>query len=177
MEGPRGTDGMAIVVALVVAVSLVACNVPATPTLENTLIETSEYTGVLVSRNGALAFGYLFDGASTEFWEPSVDDVSSAEVCIRRFLVSTQTDPKLDAYQKENVTFILENLEEYRRQYVGIVVDGEKRIWCNLFFVDDSFPDWKRVPVDVDDGGNHFWQIEYILPNDDCIHFRVHGTA
>jgi hypothetical protein len=144
---------------------------------ENILIETPEYTGVIISKDGASEFSYLFDEASTRFWEPSIDDVSRAEECIRQFLVSVQHDPKLDTDQKEDAAFILKNLGEYRRQYVGIVVDGEKHIWCNLFFFDDSFPNWERVPVDVDDGGNHFWQIEYVLLKDECINFYVHGEA
>jgi hypothetical protein len=164
-----------------VGLLLSACNGPREATSEtgpeNTLVETSEYTGVIVSENGVSEFRYLFDEASTRFWEPSIDDVSSAEECIGRFLVSAQQDPKLDTYQKESAAFILENLEKYRRQYVGVVVDGEKRIWCNLFFSDDSFPEWKRIPVDVDGGGNRFWQIDYIVPEDECIRFSVHGES
>lgn len=186
--------------AVIVVLSLVACNGPQPtdsgidaqdspvetpePTLvppsdvpprpevpKNTLVETPGYTGVIVSEEGASAFRYLFDQASTTFWEPSSDDIAEAENCIRQFLVSAQ-----DGYQQESVAFILENLGQYRRQYVGIVVDGEKRIWCNLFF-SDSFPNWQRVPVDVDDGGRHFWQIEYILSKDECINFYLHGEA
>jgi hypothetical protein len=152
--------------------------VPPTPkSAENTLIETAEYTGVIISDVGASKFSYLFDESSNEFWEPSIDDVSSTEKCIRQYLVSVEQEPKLDAYQKEKVAFILENLAQYRRQYVGIVVDGKRRIWVNSFFVDDSFPNWDRVPVDVEDGGRYFWQIEYLLLEDDCINFYVHGEA
>ena len=71
----------------------------------------------------------------------------------------------------------MNNLGNYRRQYVGIIVDGEKRIWCNSFFSDGSFPDWERVPVDVDGGGKHFWQIEYDLLKDECMNFYVHGES
>jgi hypothetical protein len=60
---------------------------------------------------------------------------------------------------------------------VGIEVDGEKRIWINSFFADDSFPDWKRIPVDVEDGGRYFWQIEYHPLEDECTDFYVHGEA
>ncbi len=141
----------------------------------NTLIESPEYTGVVFSENRASEFSFLFDRASTEFWEPSINDVSRAEKCIRQHLVSVQQDP--NDYQKEHAAFILENLGEYRRQYVGIVVDGEKRIWCNAFFFDDSFPDWERDPVYVLDGGNQFWQIEYDLLKDKCVNFYVHGEA
>jgi hypothetical protein len=170
-----------LIAATIVALSLIACSGPEKSDsgmgLENTLIETPEYTGVIFSENRASEWSFLFDEASTRFWEPSIDDVSSAEECIRRFLVSVQDDPKAYAFQKENAPYILENLEEYRRQYVGIVVDGEKRIWINSFFSDDSYPDWTRSPVYVLDGGNHFWQIEYILLKDECINFYVHGEA
>ncbi len=141
----------------------------------NTLIETPEYTGVIFSENRASEFSFLFDKASTEFWEPSIDHISRTEECIRQHLVSVQQDP--DSYQNEHAAYILENLGEYRRQYVGVVVDGEKRIWCNAFFFDNSFPDWEHDPVYVLDGGNHFWQIEYDLLMDDCINFSVHGEA
>jgi len=171
----------ALFAVTVLAFLLIACSGPEEPTLEmepeNKLVETPEYTGVIISKSGASEFSYLFDQASTGFWEPSIDDVSKTEKCIRQFLVSEQDDPNLDIYQQENIAFILENLGTYRRQYVGIVVDAEKRIWCNSFFSDDSFPNWQRVPVDVDGGGNHFWQIEYNLLKDECINFHVHGES
>ena len=174
-----------LVAAAIVALSLIACSGSEKPasgmdrenTPENTLIEAPEYTGVVISKNGASEFRYLFDEASTGFWEPTIDDISRAEKCLRQFLVSAENDTQLDAYQKENAAFILKNLEEYRRQYVGIVVDGEKRIWCNSFFFKESFSEWKRLPVDVDDGGRSFWQIEYVVLKDECINFYVHGEA
>jgi hypothetical protein len=149
---------------------------PLTPkSPENTLIETPEYTGVIISKNGASEFGYIFDQASTSFWEPSVDDISRAEERIRQCLVSVQQDP--DDYRKEHAVFILENLKEYQRQYVGIVVDGEKRIWCNYFLSDHPTPDWMRVPVEVLDGGHYYWDIEYVLPKDECTNLYIHGEA
>ena len=45
------------------------------------------------------------------------------------------------------------------------------------FFFGDSFPEWKRVPVDVDGGGRSFWQIEYVLLKDECVNFHVHGES
>jgi hypothetical protein len=201
-----GSMRFPLIAVAIVALSLIACNgptespsgtgpektpmetpeytessptdTPLTPkSPDNTLIETPEYTGVIISEHGASEFSYLFDQDLTEFWEPSIDDVSRAEACIRQLLVSIEQNPELDAYQKEDATFILENLADYRRQYVGIVVDGEQRIWTNSFFSEESFPDWRRVPVDVDGGGKHFWQIEYIPLKDECLNFLVHGES
>ena len=166
----------------VVVLLLTACNGVKSVTPEmipaNILVETSKYTGVIITENGFSEFRYLFDSASTSYWEPSIDDISNVEKCIREFLDSAQLNPKLDTYQKQSAVFILDNLEKYRRQYVGFVVDGEKRIWCNLFYdADDSFYDWQHIPVDLDDGGNRYWQIEYSLPRDECLHFVVHGVS
>lgn len=165
----------------IAALSLIACNGPKTTASgmgpENTLIETSEYTGIIISESGASEFGYLFSEAPTDFWEPSTDDISRAEKRIRGFLVSVQDSPTSGSYQKEDAALILENLGKYRRQYVGIVVDGEKRIWCNAFYSDVSSPNWRRLPVDVDGGGKNFWQIECVLLRDECVNFTVHGVA
>ena len=115
--------------------------------------------------------------APASFWEPSVDDVSRAEKGTRQSLGALLDDPELGAYQRTKVEFILENLDQYRRQYVGIVVDGEKRIWCNAFLAEGHFPDWQSRPVYVLDGGRYFWQIEYRLLKDDCVNFYIHGEA
>lgn len=182
----------------IVVFALIACNGPGQPTAGvgpqdtepppagatvttqssgNTLIETPEYTGVLISKKGASEFDYVFNEPPPEYWQPSVSDVSKAEECMKKFLVSAPDDPTLDASRKYNAVFILDNLEKYRRQYVGIVVDGEKRIWCNAFYADDSYPDWMRLPVWPLDGGNYHWDIEYVVPRDECINFYVHGEG
>ena len=89
---------LAILTITILALLLISCNGPKEPTSEagpeNTLIETPEYTGVIISENGASEFGYLFDQTSTGFWEPSIDDVSSAEKCIKQFLVSVPLNRK-----------------------------------------------------------------------------------
>lgn len=69
---------------------------PTRQSSDNTFIKTPEYTGVIISENGASEFGYLFASASTEFWEASKDDIAGAEECIRGFLVSLQDNPQLD---------------------------------------------------------------------------------
>jgi hypothetical protein len=152
------------------------CAPPTQQSSYNTFIETPAYTGVIISENGASEFGYLCAGTFTELWEPSTGDIAGAEKCIREFLVSLQDKPPLNLYDQEKLAFIVEKLAEYRRQYLGIVVDGEQRIWVNAFFSDASFPEWERVPVDVDGGGRNYWQIEYDLLNDECINL-VHEES
>ena len=169
------------IAATALALSLIACSGSEKSTLgtssENVLVETAEYTGVIFTRDRTSEFSFLFDEASNTFWEPSVDDISRAEGCLKQFLVAAQDNPSLRDYQKEDAAFVLENLTRYRRQYVGIDVDGEKRIWCNLFHFDDPSKDWKRDPVYALDGGRDFWEIAYIPLKDDCTNFYVHGES
>ena len=169
------------IAATIAALSLVACSRSEMPAQRvgggNVLIETPEYTGVIFSKDRASEFSFLFDEASTSYWEPSVDDISRAEECVRQFLVTAEDNPNLRDYQKDDAAFVLENLARYRRQYVGIEVDGEKRIWCNLFQFDDSTKDWRRDLVYVLDGGRDFWEIAYIPLKDECADFYVHGES
>jgi hypothetical protein len=169
------------IVATVLVLALVACNGPTEPTPavepESTATETPEYAGAVISIDEDSVYDHLFREDPTGFWEPSSDDVSKAEACAKRFLVAAPDDPELGPYYRESAAFILEHLEEYRGQYAGIVVDGEKRVWLNAFRSDDPFPHWKRDPVFVLDGGKDFWQIEYVLPRDECTNFYVHGEA
>lgn len=67
---------LCLIAATIVVLALSACNGATESALdmdpENTLIETAEYTGALISANGASEFGYLFDEASTQFWGPFI---------------------------------------------------------------------------------------------------------
>jgi hypothetical protein len=143
----------------------------------NLLIESSKYIGVIFSKRNASKWSFLFNEATTEFWEPSSEDVFGAEECIRRFLASAPDNPELRDYEKADAAFVLENLMEYRRQYVGIIVEGEKRIWCNAFWSRGLYPDWELEPVFVLDGGRDYWEIEYLPLTDECVRFHVHGEA
>jgi hypothetical protein len=150
---------------------------PILQTSENNLITTPEYTGVILPVSAASKFSSIFSKPLTGYWEPSIDDIVRAEECIRRFLVSAQDDAQLDPYHRESAAFILSNLKDYRRQYLGITVGGEKRIWCNSFLSDAAYPDWEHTLVYVLDGGKYYWQIEYDLLRDECTNFHVHGEA
>jgi len=170
-----------LLAAALAALSLIACSPPEMPgsgtSTENILVETDEYTGVIFSEANASEWSFLFSAASTEFWQPSLADVSRAEECFTRFLASAPDDPDLKDYEKADAAFVLENLMAYRRQFVGVVIDGEKRVWCNAFWPRDLFPDWELEPVYVLDGGRDFWEMEYIPATDECTGFHVHGEA
>jgi len=73
------------------------------------------------------------------------------------------------------------NSRNYRVQFVGIIRDGRKVIWCNFFPVagkgKDEFQNWRKERIVVDDGGFFYWQIEYDPEADKCSRFYSNGYA
>ena len=57
----------------------------------------------------------------------------------------------------------LRNLADYRVQLFGFKNQGnEKCIWANFFCLEADM-DWKRELVDIDDGGNRFFNVNVNL--------------
>jgi hypothetical protein len=60
-------------------------------------------------------------------------------------------------------------LEEYFRQYIGVIAGGRRLVYVSFFhrsYFEDA-PDekerqmWRTEPVEVCDGGDHYWGIVY----------------
>jgi hypothetical protein len=169
-----------IVAAATVLLLLATCCGPARATPDTGSDGTSaapDSNHVIIPAGAAAEFSLVFGHAVSGYWEPSSGQVAVAEERINQYLVAAQDDPDLDTYRRQSAAYIVGRLKEYRRQYVGIAVEGTKRIGCNAFISDHSHPDWARVPVFVLDGGADYWQIEYDLTKDECVSFSVHGEA
>lgn len=90
-----------------------------------------------------------------------------------------QTDKALDAVfvylqsSKDNnveVVNILKNRDKFRVQFVGIVRNNNKVIFCNFFPINnnDKSESWKKYYQLTKDGGFWFWNIEYDLKENKC---------
>lgn len=106
-------------------------------------------------------------------WLPTKEQTRKSLNAIYKFL---ESPVNVSDWQKAEITKIRKNLSAYNVQFVGIEINGKKRIWCN-FFRGDNFKNWKKQVVHVLDGGFWFWQIEYVLEKDSCISFRSNGYA
>ncbi len=105
---------------------------------------------------------------ATEFWTPTKEEVLKAEEKIEEYL---RSDPARYAE-------LWRKLPNYKRQYVGIIVNGHKRIFCNFFCSKTFFPsEYLSVPLVVDDGGECFFRIEYDLGDKKCYNFNANGNA
>ncbi len=103
---------------------------------------------------------------ATEFWTPTKDDVLTAEDQIEAYLKKDSKFHTPDLWRK---------LPEYKRQYIGIVVNGHQRIFCN-FFCWSQLP-LNEKPVFVFDGGECFFRIQYDLDEKTCYDFNANGVA
>ena len=132
----------------------------------------------------------LGDKEIESYWTPSAADVVELERRLPPFLEQRLAGDKAEvaklawidrsksaaALDQKHVASILGRLARTRRQYVGIVVDGTRRIVVNCFPI-EGFPDWDRQFVFVLDGGDWFWEVQYDVASRSFLRFQYNGDA
>ena len=88
-----------------------------------------------------------------------------AEAEIERFLKDKPPAQSPNLWQK---------LPRYKRQYVGFIVKGHKRIFCNFYCTEEPL-DCK--PVVYADGGACFFRIEYDVEGQKVVKIDFNGEA
>ena len=107
---------------------------------------------------------YSPDGKITGGWTPTAEQIIKVQ-------------PSLLKYIEKSNKIIYNNINNYRCQFFGIIVNEKKRIYCNFFWITDFYKDWQTKPVIVDDGGNHYFQLEYDVKTGKCLNFSVNGVG
>ena len=107
-------------------------------------------------------------GQVVPVWETTADDVAALEAALPAFLAGAD-HPRIDS--------ITQRLAEYGRQYVGVEIDGEQRIFVNFFCDPAGFENWRTVPVVVEDGGACYFQVEFVPATGAFVRFTVNGRA
>jgi hypothetical protein len=126
--------------------------------------EQEQITGAVLPTSSLPYLPHSSDGRPTGGWKPSKAVIKRAQ-------------PAILEYIKDSDQEIYENLDQYRCQYFGIIVDGKKRIYCNFFWFTDRRRDWRKKPVVVLDGGNWYFQLEYDVETGRCLNFMVNGES
>ena len=68
------------------------------------------------------------------------------------------------------------DLSRYRRQFIAVInPKGEKEVWVNCFC--SSGPNWRKVEVVVDDGGNCYFNVKINLTKASWYEMMVNGEA
>jgi hypothetical protein len=140
-----------IIIIILVALLTVGC-----------VVNQNKITGVIFSNN--IYLPYSVDGKPDGGWQPSEDIVKQAEPVILQYIEKSNKKN----FGKPN---------KYRCQYFGVIIKGEKRIYCNFFWLTEYKKDWETNPVIVKDGGDRYFQLEYDVQTGKCLNFSVNGEA
>jgi hypothetical protein len=112
-----------------------------------------------------LSLGADFEG----YWTPTADDILNPEERLADYL---RQNP--EAFYRQPPVW--ERLDEYQRQYIGLMFKGDRIIYGN-FFCDDTGMDWQQEFVIVLDGGDCFFQVKYDVKSGLFIGLQVNGEA
>jgi hypothetical protein len=153
--------------------ALVGCStVSISPTVAtNQLIVTDSFEGVIFAGASAeqmgleamLGFPETIDG----YWTPSRDDVLAFE---------QRLGPYLQQAAPQTYPGALKDLGEYRRQYVGILADGQPVIFAT-FFCNGYHTDWQNEIVFVLDGGSCYFEVKYDVQTGEFYYLSIHGES
>lgn len=145
--------------------ALVGCSTVKT----NQLIVTDNFEGVIFAGASAEQMGLktIISETIDDYWTPSRDDVLAFEQHLGLYLqqAAPQTYPGP-----------LRDLSKYRRQYVGILVKGQRVIFANFFCTTDD-TDWKHEFVFVLDGGSCYFEVKYDVQTGVFYDLSIHGEA
>ena len=83
------------------------------------------------------------------FWVPTSDEVNAIEQELPQYL------SRSGGRQPSSP------LDEYFRQYIGVVAQKQRLVYINFFRRSDSDESWQTEPVIVCDGGDSYWGIVY----------------
>jgi hypothetical protein len=92
---------------------------------------------------------------------------------IRRF--ETGLAAHLRASPPERSPELYAKYASYHRRYVGMKIKGEKKLYTSFYC--PSFKEWERPDVDVDDGGDCYFQVIYDVARGLYESVSVNGQA
>jgi hypothetical protein len=155
---------------------------PAPPGRRAADLSSSRFGTALLGR-GALPPWIVADVGSSGFWDPTAEDVLHAESRIVDAVDLAAHRPEAAPADLARPGFLAEMgqvarfLPDYRAQVVGLVVEGHRRLYFNVFISDGPRESVPTEWVEVDDGGISFWRIQYDLDDDRCLGFECNGYA
>ncbi len=109
-------------------------------------------------------------GHTADYWTPTQENVFAIEEGAAVFL-----QENADRFYAQG-TPVWERLDEYNRQYVGLVLDEKRIVYAN-FFCDSFETDWRTEFVFVLDGGDCFFRFKYDVDSDTFFDLQVNGVG
>jgi hypothetical protein len=112
----------------------------------------------------------LSGGDTAEYWTPSEKDVLALENGLASYL---QDNP--GRFVKQG-TPVWERLDDYDRQYIGIILDGKMIVYAN-YFCNSMETNWRKDFIFVLDGGECYFQFKYDADSGEFFDLQVNGDA
>lgn len=120
-----------------------------------------------------------------EFTNSEATELSDYEIVILERLIkeciieyNNKIIKNTDLIEPEYIDYLIEDFENYLRQYVPFTNEfGEKIIWVNAFCSTPKNWDWQTQILGTDDGGNCYFNLSINLTQKTCHEIRVNGYA
>lgn len=155
--------------------------------------ELGASTVVLPASSGSQV-RWLGHPEGTAYWDPTHEQVARIASLLRPALEKGLAEPLLldptardmpdrQAWIQTEVGLILGQLDDYRRQYVGIIShEGRIQILVRCFpgpDMDPGFPfeSWREEIVVVSDGGADYWYAVFDVEHGVLVHLDSNGYA
>lgn len=113
---------------------------------------------------------WLFPGKA-EYWSPTEADVRTLEDGLPVYL----RENKSAFYMTEDL--IWERLDEYNRQYIGVVLEGKNVIYASYLCQDGATTEWKEQFIFVADGGACYFKFKFDTSTGEFYDLLVNGEA
>lgn len=131
-------------------------------------IKTAEVEGVIIPGSKAASFiGKYSAGEFSGTWTPSRSEVLELEKRIQAYLKQTAPNMSESGWS---------DLATYRRQYAGILQQGRRVIYANFFCYSFDM-DWTTERVEIDDGGECYFQVLYDPGSATFSRLQINGEA
>ena len=141
---------------------------------QTTLYENDGVRTVIFHANAARQDIYAFPYTSDElqgYWTPTLHDVTELEGALLSYLEATNPP------QFSDNPPIWQRLDEYDRQYAGLIVDDQEIIYGNFLCADFEDDALRGSMMLVMDGGECFFSVIYDVDSKEILRLSVNGEA
>lgn len=128
--------------------------------------------------------GAIFTHPYLSTWRPDIELIDQFESSLIQYLHDLSKNNYFDSYTgytywDEDITYIINNYKNYKRQYFGIKSDNGENILRVEFVAESLALSWKTVRITplIFDGGADLFQIEYNIQTNKFIRFNINGVA
>ncbi len=112
-----------------------------------------------------LWFLKYLSGDSISAWTPEESKIETFERCLYNLLVNYRTE---DDYIEENTPEIIQNLEKYKRQYIGFKSNkNEKCLWVQFVLIKDKLDSPDKEIDRILGGGTSVFLVVYNFGSSD----------